>query len=119
MLLYRPLWHADKKQDRNALAKPLLSILQEVEGNPVVKSGVSQVFMWQQICLTAGCEKGMTHLTSLQGQWWCWDKKPLLQMSLPICAASAAPDWLIDATPHMKVTFKQTLPACLMMLISA
>ncbi len=58
-LLCKDLWQADKKQDRNALAKPLLSILQEVEGNPVVKSEVSQVFRWQQICLTAGCEKTM------------------------------------------------------------
>ncbi len=30
-LLVKDLWHADKKQDRNALTKPLLSILQEVE----------------------------------------------------------------------------------------
>ena len=40
----RTLWHADKKQDRNALAKPLLNILQEVEGNPVVKSKVLHLF---------------------------------------------------------------------------
>ena len=39
-LLFKDLWHADKKQDRNALTKPLLNILQEVEGNPVVKSKV-------------------------------------------------------------------------------
>ena len=32
--------HADKKQDRDALAKPLQSILQEVEGTPVVKTEV-------------------------------------------------------------------------------
>ena len=38
------LWHADKKQDRNALAKPLLSILQEVEGGPIVKSKVLHLF---------------------------------------------------------------------------
>ena len=38
------LWHADKKQDRNALTKPLLNILQEVEGNPVVKSKVLHLF---------------------------------------------------------------------------
>ena len=37
-------WHADKKQDKNALAKPLLSILQEVEGGPVVKSKVLHLF---------------------------------------------------------------------------
>ena len=36
--------HANKKQDRNALAKPLLSILQEVEGGPVVKSKVLHLF---------------------------------------------------------------------------
>ena len=40
----RGLWHADKKQDRNALAKPLLNILQEVEGGPVVKSKVLHLF---------------------------------------------------------------------------
>ena len=36
--------NADKKQDRNALAKPLLSILQEVEGGPIVKSKVLHLF---------------------------------------------------------------------------
>ncbi len=35
--MFKDLWHADKKQDRNALAKPLHNILQEVEGSPVVK----------------------------------------------------------------------------------
>ena len=43
-LLFKDLWHADKKQARNALAKPLLSILQEVEGGPVVKSKVLHLF---------------------------------------------------------------------------
>ena len=43
-LLFKDLWHADKKQDRNALAKPLLSILHEVEGGPVVKSKVLHLF---------------------------------------------------------------------------
>ncbi len=43
-LLFKDLWHADKKQDRNALAKPLLTILQEVEGGPVVKSKVLHLF---------------------------------------------------------------------------
>jgi hypothetical protein len=43
-LMFKDLWHADKKQDRNALAKPLLSILQEVEGGPVVKSKVLHLF---------------------------------------------------------------------------
>jgi len=43
-LLFKDLWHADKKQDRNALAKPLLNILQQVEGNPVVKSKVLHLF---------------------------------------------------------------------------
>ncbi|KAL3131716.1 hypothetical protein ABBQ38_007438 [Trebouxia sp. C0009 RCD-2024] len=43
-LLFKDLWHADKKQDRNALAKPLLSIVQEVEGGPVVKSKVLHLF---------------------------------------------------------------------------
>ena len=43
-LLFKDLWHADKKQDRNALAKPLLSILQEVEGGPIVKSKVLHLF---------------------------------------------------------------------------
>ena len=43
-LRFKDLWHADKKQDRNALAKPLLSILQEVEGGPTVKSKVLHLF---------------------------------------------------------------------------
>ncbi len=43
-LLFKDLWHADKKQDRNALAKPLFSILQEVEGGPIVKSKVLHLF---------------------------------------------------------------------------
>ena len=38
------LWNANKKQDRNALAKPLQSILQEVDGEPVVKSKVLHLF---------------------------------------------------------------------------
>ena len=43
-LLFKDLWHADKKQDRNALAKPLLSILQDVKGGPIVKSKVLHLF---------------------------------------------------------------------------
>jgi len=43
-LLFKDLWHADKKQDRNALAKPLLSISEEVEVGPVVKSKVLHLF---------------------------------------------------------------------------
>jgi len=45
-LLFRDLllYHADKKQDRNALAKPLQNILQEVEGSPVVKTKVLHLF---------------------------------------------------------------------------
>ena len=43
-MLFKELWHADKKQDRNALAKPLLNILQQVEGNPVVKNKVLHLF---------------------------------------------------------------------------
>ena len=43
-LLFKDLLHADKKQDRNSLSKPLLSILQEVEGGPIVKSKVLHLF---------------------------------------------------------------------------
>jgi len=43
-LLYSDLWHANRKQDRNALAIPLQSILQEVEGRPVVKTKVLHLF---------------------------------------------------------------------------
>ncbi len=42
--MFRDLWSADKKQDRNALAKPLQSSLQEVEGSPVVKTKVLHLF---------------------------------------------------------------------------
>ncbi len=42
-------WHADKKQDRDALAKPLQSILQEVEGTPVVKTKVLHLFRSVQL----------------------------------------------------------------------
>ncbi|KAL0028847.1 hypothetical protein WJX77_000806 [Trebouxia sp. C0004] len=52
-LLFKDLWHADKKQDRNALAKPLLNILQEVEGNPVVKSKVLHLFRDSGVILLA------------------------------------------------------------------
>ncbi|DBA77039.1 TPA: hypothetical protein ACH3X1_009628 [Trebouxia sp. C0004] len=52
-LLYKDLWHADKKQDRNALAKPLLSILQEVEGGPLVKSKVLHLFRDSGVILLA------------------------------------------------------------------
>ena len=40
------LYHANKKQDRSALAKPLQNILQEVEGNPVVKTKVLHLCRW-------------------------------------------------------------------------
>jgi len=43
-LLFRDLWHADKKQDRDALSKPLQIILQEVEGTPVVNTKVLHLF---------------------------------------------------------------------------
>ena len=42
----RDLHHADKKQDHNSLAKPLQSILQEVEGHPVVKTKVLHLFRY-------------------------------------------------------------------------
>jgi len=48
-LLFKDLWHADKKQDRDALAKPLQSILQEVEGIPVVKTKVLHLFRSVQL----------------------------------------------------------------------
>ena len=44
----RDLHHADKKQDNNSLAKPLQSILQEVEGNPVVKTKVLHLFRYAE-----------------------------------------------------------------------
>ena len=48
-LLFKDLWHADKKQDRDALAKPLQSILQEEEGIPVVKTKVLHLFRSVQL----------------------------------------------------------------------
>ncbi len=48
-LLFKDLWHADKKQDRDALSKPLQSILQQVEGTPVVKSKVLHLFRSVQL----------------------------------------------------------------------
>ena len=39
-LLFKDLWHVNTKQDRNALANPLLSTLQELDAGPVVKSKV-------------------------------------------------------------------------------
>jgi len=42
--LFHDLYHVDKKQDRSALVKPLQSILQEIEGNPVVKTKVLHLF---------------------------------------------------------------------------
>ncbi|DBA83106.1 TPA: hypothetical protein ACH3X2_006634 [Trebouxia sp. C0005] len=52
-LLFKDLWHADRKQDRNAVAKPLLSILQEVEGGPVVKNKVLHLFRDSGVILLA------------------------------------------------------------------
>ncbi len=53
-LMFKDLWHADKKQDRNALAKPLQNILQEVEGSPVVKTKtkVLHLFRYANIMIT-------------------------------------------------------------------
>jgi len=48
-LLFKDLWHADKKQDRDALSKPLQSILQQVEGTPVVKTKVLHLFRSVQL----------------------------------------------------------------------
>ncbi len=42
--MFHDLYHVDKKQDRSALVKPLQSILQEIEGNPVVKTKVLHLF---------------------------------------------------------------------------
>ncbi|DBA77425.1 TPA: hypothetical protein ACH3X1_009257 [Trebouxia sp. C0004] len=58
-VLFKDLWHADKKQDRNALAKPLLNILQQVEGNPVVKSKVLHLFRDSGVILLASGGAGM------------------------------------------------------------
>jgi len=52
MLMFKDLWHADIKQDRNALAKPLQNILQEVEGSPVVKTKVLHLFRYANIIHT-------------------------------------------------------------------
>ncbi len=81
-LLFKDLWHADKKQDRDALAKPLQSILQEVEGTPVVKTKVLHLFRSVQLsklyshatqhcyyALQYGTKEGR-HLTRVvQRQW--------------------------------------------------
>ncbi|KAL3136557.1 hypothetical protein ABBQ38_005804 [Trebouxia sp. C0009 RCD-2024] len=58
-LLFKDLWHADKKQDRNALAKPLLSILQEVEGGPIVKSKVLHLFRDSGVILLSNGGAGL------------------------------------------------------------
>ncbi|DBA97429.1 TPA: hypothetical protein ACH3X1_015148 [Trebouxia sp. C0004] len=52
-LLFRDLHHADKKQDHNSLAKPLQSILHEVEGHPVVKTKVLHLFRDSGVILLA------------------------------------------------------------------
>ncbi|DBA76049.1 TPA: hypothetical protein ACH3X1_009797, partial [Trebouxia sp. C0004] len=67
-LLFKDLWHADKKQDRNALAKPLLNILQEVEGNPVVKSKVLHLFRDSGVILLASGGAGL-ELLQIWGHW--------------------------------------------------
>ncbi len=89
-LLFKDLWHADKKQDRDALAKPLQSILQEVEGIPVVKTKVLHLFRSVQLsklysqatqhnyCALRYITKQGRQLTRvvqrhwsyLAGQWW-------------------------------------------------
>ncbi len=48
------LYHADKKQDRSALAKSLQKILQEVKGNPVVKTKVLHLFRCAALQATLG-----------------------------------------------------------------
>ncbi|DBB07155.1 TPA: hypothetical protein ACH3X1_011726 [Trebouxia sp. C0004] len=65
---FKDLWHADKKQDRNALAKPLLNILQEVEGNPVVKSKVLHLFRDSGVILLASGGAGL-ELLQIWGHW--------------------------------------------------
>ncbi|KAL0050179.1 hypothetical protein WJX82_005939 [Trebouxia sp. C0006] len=56
------------KQDRNALAKPLLSILQEVEGGPVVKSKVLHLFRDCGVTLLAAGGAGL-ELLQIWGHW--------------------------------------------------
>ncbi|DBB00556.1 TPA: hypothetical protein ACH3X3_002255 [Trebouxia sp. C0006] len=67
-LLFKDLWHADKKQDHDALAKPLQSILQEVEGTPVVKTKVLHLFRDSGVILLASGGAG-SELLSIWGHW--------------------------------------------------
>ncbi|DBB05611.1 TPA: hypothetical protein ACH3X1_012231 [Trebouxia sp. C0004] len=67
-LLFRDLYHADKKQDRNALAKPLQNILQEVDGSPVVKTKVLHLFRDSGVILLASGGAG-SELLSIWGHW--------------------------------------------------
>ncbi|KAL0034269.1 hypothetical protein WJX77_006334 [Trebouxia sp. C0004] len=67
-LLFRDLHHADKKQDHNSLAKPLQSILQEVEGHPVVKTKVLHLFRDSGVILLASGGAGL-ELLQICGPW--------------------------------------------------
>ncbi|DBA81418.1 TPA: hypothetical protein ACH3X1_007208 [Trebouxia sp. C0004] len=66
-LLFKDLYHADRKQDRTALAKPLQSILQEVEGSPVVKTKVLHLFRDSGVMLASG--GAGSELLSIWGHW--------------------------------------------------
>ena len=74
-LLFRDLYSADKKQDRNALAKPLQSILQEVEGSPVVKTKVLHLFRYllaRPSRLMFSSEDEEVVLTAETVESYCW-----------------------------------------------
>lgn len=62
---FKDLWQANKKQDRNVLAKPLHNILLEVKWSPVMKTKVLHLLRYadimhtilsvQSLCSTCNC----------------------------------------------------------------
>ncbi|KAL0038566.1 hypothetical protein WJX77_010905 [Trebouxia sp. C0004] len=90
-LLYKDLWHADKKQDRNALAKPLLSILQEVEGGPLVKSKVLHLFRDSGVILLAS---GAGAFIKPPGKSRAPDGTAIGASPTPICSGAGIQDAL-------------------------
>ena len=84
------------------------SAVSRFEGVPPCCCNLSQLTP-QRKCTGEGNKQAAVHFDTLSGRLTVHretseDGTYLLRMSLPICALSAAPDWLREATSPLKVT---------------
>ncbi|DBB08668.1 TPA: hypothetical protein ACH3X3_008204 [Trebouxia sp. C0006] len=98
-LLFKDLWRADKKQDRDASAKPLQSIPQEVEGTPVVKTKVLHLFRSLGTRHIATSLLGKNHLSALVAFAIAagWDQTSFMRRHFCGRALISVPDAWIDS----------------------